>query len=57
MPDGPVGEEQAELLQDFVNPHRHDAETTLIEEEEESPHDRFRSWAQRPWWKRPSPWW
>ncbi|KAF8969597.1 major facilitator superfamily domain-containing protein [Flammula alnicola] len=61
LPDGPVGEEAAELLNEFVHPHRHGTEETLVGLEEASKGtsddndlDKKR---KAPWWKRPSPWW
>ncbi|TFK55076.1 MFS general substrate transporter [Heliocybe sulcata] len=70
LPDGPVNEETAELLHEFIHPHGHGAEETLVEElpaaeaegEPEDPEDEeiVREWEQRkhlPWWKRPSAYW
>ncbi|KAH9930705.1 major facilitator superfamily domain-containing protein [Fomitopsis serialis] len=69
-PDGQIGEEAAELLQEFVHPHHHAAEDTLLAEggepaegdEDEDDDGAFEAaiheWRQSlPWWKRPSPWW
>ncbi|KAL0946702.1 hypothetical protein HGRIS_012889 [Hohenbuehelia grisea] len=61
LSDGPVGEEAAELLTDFV---RHHADETLVADDEESmleadadDGDDTDEWAGKPWWKRPSPYW
>lgn len=56
FPDGPISEENAELLNEFVHPHHHQSEDTLIESE---PDDADSSGALQslPWWKRPSPLW
>jgi len=32
-PDGQIGEDAAELLQEFVHPHRHEIDATLVEED------------------------
>ncbi|KAF9819793.1 hypothetical protein IEO21_01884 [Rhodonia placenta] len=60
-PDGQIGEDAVELLQEFVHPHRHESETTLVEEvPEQDDHapDSHATWRQSlPWWKRPSPMW
>ncbi|GLB34576.1 putative major facilitator superfamily protein [Lyophyllum shimeji] len=51
LPDGPVGEEEAELLEELVHPHRGvpdaDADDFLQEQRRKN----------LPWWKTPSPWW
>lgn len=60
IPDGPIGEEATELLQEFVNPH-HDR--SHISEQEDGAGDNASDTAsieQRkklPWYKRPSPLW
>jgi len=59
LPDGAVGEEATELLQDLVYPRR---ETLIDEEEEDSPTDNetdneHATRINLPWWKRPSPLW
>lgn len=57
MPEGNVGEEAAELLQEFVRPgHHHEAEETLIEADAEYDEEQAAR-AKLPWWKRPSPVW
>ncbi|GBE82104.1 hypothetical protein SCP_0404840 [Sparassis crispa] len=61
-PDAPVSEEVAELLQEFVHPHRHESEQTLVQEaaDEVCADDEIDTAKQPldlPWWKRPSPWW
>ena len=62
LPDGPIGEGAAELLQEFVNPH-HDRSYTLVEDREDEASDDASDVAsveQRkklPWYKRPSPLW
>jgi hypothetical protein len=65
LPGGTVGEEAVDLLHDFVHPgHHHDADATMVDgdEEDELPEDEVdaRERAKlldKPWWKRPSPWW
>ncbi|KAK7054690.1 hypothetical protein VNI00_003153 [Paramarasmius palmivorus] len=61
--DGPVTAETVEYLHEFVHPHGHQVEDTLIGEEEfggsvdlamDSEED---GRMNLPWWKRPSPWW
>ena len=70
--DGIVGEETAELLQEFVHPRRqqHEVEETLVGAAaggqdvengvgkglDEDEDDR-ESWKAKPWYRRPSPWW
>ena len=58
LPDGTVGEEATQLLQDFVHP-RNDVEETLLEEDEvdHTIGNDERDNRYLPWWKRPSPWW
>lgn len=58
LPDGTVGEEATQLLQDFVHP-RDDVEETLLEEDEvdHTISDDERDNRYLPWWKRPSPLW
>ncbi|KAI0957937.1 hypothetical protein AcW1_006164 [Taiwanofungus camphoratus] len=70
-PDGPIDDEVVELLNEFVHPHRHDLDQTLVEEEPEvdveavgAPADEdeqggptLESRQTLPWWKRPSPLW
>ncbi|PPQ91426.1 hypothetical protein CVT25_014314 [Psilocybe cyanescens] len=59
LPDGAVGEETAELLEEFVHPH-HSPEETLIGSEnpaEDESDDEPGKKLRKPWWKRPSPWW
>ena len=61
LPDGPVGSEATELLNEFVHPNRHGTEDTLVEsynnegasDDEGKVDKKFKL----PWWKRPSPWW
>lgn len=57
LPDGPLGEETAELLQDFVHPHRHDTEDTLVENSVEDTDGERAARNRLPRWKRPAPWW
>ena len=60
-----LNEEEVELIGELVHPHHH-AEETLVEEEPERgggeggayAGERDTEWAKdRPWWRRPSPWW
>jgi len=61
LPDGPVGEEVTELLNEFVHPNRHGTGDTLVgsddndgaSDDEGKVDKKFKL----PWWKRPSPWW
>lgn len=55
LPDGPVGEDAAELLQEFAHPHHHAAEDTLVGSSDDEGDDGSKT--TRPWWKTPSPWW
>lgn len=56
-PDGPIDEEAAELLQEFIHPHHH-AEDALVEEDNAATEEAIQQWRRGlPWWKRPSPWW
>ncbi|OBZ69346.1 putative membrane protein C14C4.07 [Grifola frondosa] len=65
IPDAPIGEGAAELLQEFVHPHHHESEDTLIVDhgddgpgDEEEGQTSDAEWRQSlPWWKRPAPWW
>ncbi|KAF4615419.1 hypothetical protein D9613_002574 [Agrocybe pediades] len=58
IPDGPVGEEAAELLTEFVHPHQRSSADTLVDsDEDENSKDEQNKKSQLPWWKRPSPWW
>ncbi|KAH9952018.1 MFS general substrate transporter [Amylocystis lapponica] len=62
-PDVPISEEVSELLQEFVHPHHHDHEATLVQTEgDQAPGGGDDvpdlNWTQDlPWWKKPSPWW
>jgi hypothetical protein len=49
-PDGPVGGEAAELLDESVHRH-HDSEDTTDDDSDTV------TCGPLPWWKRPSPWW
>ncbi|KAF5330575.1 hypothetical protein D9619_005275 [Psilocybe cf. subviscida] len=53
LPDGPVGEDDAELLDELVH-RRRETQDTLVAEDEDSEQAKRR---KLPWWKRPSPWW
>ena len=53
--DGPVNEEAAELLEEFVGTHEHNipgAGPTGPQNEEVNS-----EWAHLPWWRKPSPIW
>lgn len=58
LPSGQISEETVELLHEFVHPHQHHAEETLVEEDDA---EDLRNLAEErrklPWYKRPSPWW
>ncbi|KAG6865399.1 hypothetical protein C0991_002893 [Blastosporella zonata] len=53
LPDGPVGEQAAELLEEFVHPQHHGEEVDV----DADYHLRCVHNINLPWWKRPSPWW
>lgn len=65
LPDGPIGVEAAELLEEFVNPHQqsrgHGLETTLVVTDEPTGLEQedldLDKGPDISWWKRPSPWW
>ncbi|KDR73681.1 hypothetical protein GALMADRAFT_251462 [Galerina marginata CBS 339.88] len=57
LPDGPVGQEATELLTEFVHPHHHTAEETLVGSSEGESDDDVDKKPKLPWWRRPSPWW
>ncbi len=57
LPDGPVSGEATELLAEFVHPHHHAPEETLVGSSDGEDDDEPDAKARRPWWKRPSPWW
>ena len=61
-----LNEEEVELIGELVHPHHHHhaAEETLVGGDGEGgadgayPVERDMEWTQdRPWWRRPSPWW
>lgn len=54
--EGAVSERDAELLHEFVHPHHHEAEETLITDDTDLDEE-LRARALLPWWKRPSPVW
>ncbi|KAH9484437.1 putative membrane protein C14C4.07 [Psilocybe cubensis] len=64
LPDGAIGADAAELLEEFVHPHHpgraYLTETTLVESDtsagDESDNN-SRKEVKSPWWKKPSPWW
>lgn len=61
LPDGPIGEEAAELLQEFVHPHRQDRTDALVDADEGEADDSDTASLEQikslPWYKRPNPWW
>lgn len=61
LPDGAVGEEAAELLNEFVHPNHHHDEGTIIglEDDDGNSDDNLtdKKAGKLPWWKKPSPWW
>ncbi|KAL4246070.1 hypothetical protein ABKN59_003276 [Abortiporus biennis] len=57
LPEGAVREETAELLHEFVHPHHHEAEETLVGTPDIEQHRLFEQRKEIPWWRRPSPWW
>ncbi|KAH7929729.1 MFS general substrate transporter [Leucogyrophana mollusca] len=59
LPDGPIDEPTAELLDDITHPH-HQTEETLVgtlDEEDDGHIEEVAAWKNRPWWKRPSAVW
>lgn len=62
LTEGAVSEEAAELLHEFVHPHQHHADQTLVAEDvvdtylEEEDEELLRR-PSLPWYKRPSPLW
>lgn len=54
--EGAISERDAELLHEFVHPHHHEAEETLIIDDTDLDEE-LRARALLPWWKRPSPIW
>jgi hypothetical protein len=54
LPDGPVGEEAAELLAELVHHHHED---TLTPDADDDDIEDAVARRHLPWWKRPSPWW
>ncbi|EMD38291.1 hypothetical protein CERSUDRAFT_64554 [Gelatoporia subvermispora B] len=67
-PDAQLGEGAAELLHEFIHPHRHDSEATVTEEDGADhegglvpdgaqDHDPVTTTPRLPWYRRPSPWW
>ncbi|THG94666.1 hypothetical protein EW026_g6843 [Hermanssonia centrifuga] len=60
LTEGAIGEEAAELLQEFVHPHQHEAEHIDVEEDESDVASDVASTELRKevlWYKRPSPLW
>ncbi|KAJ3502515.1 hypothetical protein NLJ89_g8854 [Agrocybe chaxingu] len=57
LPDGPINEEESEILHGFAHPHHHEAEEALVESNEDESDDELAQKSRLPWWKRPSPWW
>ncbi|KAF9444748.1 MFS general substrate transporter [Macrolepiota fuliginosa MF-IS2] len=55
LPEGPISEQTAELLQEFVHPHM--VEDTLADEQSSEEEEELSKVRSLPWWKRPSPWW
>lgn len=61
LPEAPLGEEAAELLQDLIHPHRNREHILLEESEDEdaeaSDAESVEQRKKLPWYKRPSPVW
>lgn len=64
LPDGPIGEEATELLQEFVHPHRSaghvladDREDAAAEDDSASDAASVEQRKKLPWYRRPSPLW
>ncbi|KAJ3539408.1 hypothetical protein NMY22_g4751 [Coprinellus aureogranulatus] len=55
--DGAIGEEAAELLEEFAGTHRHHHDSEDLRTHDESESSKIEGWKKLPWWKRPSPWW
>lgn len=56
-PDGAIGEEAAELLEEFAGTHQHYHDAGDGGPGDESELSKIAGWKKIPWWKRPSPWW
>ncbi len=54
--EGAISERDAELLHEFVHPHHHETEETLIGDDTDLDEE-LKARALLPWWKRPSPIW
>ncbi|KAI0062299.1 hypothetical protein BV25DRAFT_1885581 [Artomyces pyxidatus] len=67
FPQGGVDEETVELIHEFVHPHHHEQEETLVELDHDFTPDEEVDQAaieseraersKRPWWRRATPWW
>ncbi|KAF9265618.1 MFS general substrate transporter [Marasmius fiardii PR-910] len=57
IPDGPLSTDEVEFLHEFVHPHQHEAEATLVDEQESIDDEEEEERKLLPWWRRPSPWW
>ncbi|KAH7099879.1 MFS general substrate transporter [Auriculariales sp. MPI-PUGE-AT-0066] len=57
-PEGDLGQNTTDMLE-AISPHPHQRDYTLIEEEdvEDDELEAQNHQPQKPWWKRPSPWW
>ena len=59
LPEGAIGEEATELLQEFVNPHHHHDRVDVDDDEVDDGSDTasLEHIKSLPWYRRPNPWW
>ncbi|TFK30241.1 MFS general substrate transporter [Coprinopsis marcescibilis] len=57
LPDGPISEDAAELLEEFAGTHHHHELDGSYNGGDHSDDDRVDEWAGLPWWRKPSPLW
>lgn len=60
MPDGVIEGDTVHLMQEFIHPHSHDHEETIVEEVEAGDQvsdEELEIRRRSPWWRRPSELW